>query len=204
MRVSFSKGFTLIELVVTVAVAGILLGVGVPSFVEAIRDGRLSSETTCLNLAILAARSEAVRRSANVTVCPYGGPDTCGTDWSQGQLVFTEGATAPTTGDLSQAVVDTDSTIIRSCPPLHDNNTILAIASADRNVANTDERQFIRYNRQGRSNWNPGFFVVCDNRDAIRWKALNVGGSGDVRHARRHRDKDSLVDAFNRKITACN
>lgn len=204
MRASFSQGFTLIELIVTMAVASILLGVGVPSFLEAIRDGRLSSEATCLNLALLSARSEAVRRSADVTVCPYGGPDSCGTDWSKGQLVFTEGTGSAPTGDLDTATVEADSTVIRSCPPLHDDNSILAVASNNRSAGTATARQFIRYDDRGASNWDPGYFVICDEREAIRWKSLTVGVSGDVRNARRHADKDALADAFNRKIDTCN
>jgi len=92
MEDRLQKGFTLIELIVAMAVAGVLLGVAVPSFVQVLKDGRLSSDATCLNLSLFAARSEAVKRSGDVTVCPYGSAAQCGSDWTKGVLVFTEGA----------------------------------------------------------------------------------------------------------------
>ena len=199
-----SKGFTLLELLVAMAVAAILLGFGVPSFVQMIKSSRLSSEATCLNLALFSARSEAVRRSDCVTVCPLGSANSCGTDWNNGVLVFSEGASAPRTGDLETATVDADSTIIRSCPPVHEDNTVIAVASPDRSVGSAKERKFIRYTRDGRSNWAPGYFAFCDDRDARNWRAINVGATGEVRRARTHPDDDALVDSFSRKIASCN
>lgn len=204
MRGNLSHGFTLLELLVAMAVAAILLGVGVPSFLQTVKSGRISSEATCLNLALFSARSEAVRRSSDVTVCPYETANSCGTDWNKGVLVFTEGAGVDATADLETAVVDADSTIIRSCPPVHEDNSMLAVASSNRSVGTAQKRKFIRYSRQGDSNWEPGYFAVCDDRTADRWKALNIGISGDIRSARTHADMDSLVDAFGRKIASCN
>ncbi len=205
MRAEPSKGFTFLELIVSLAVAAILLAVAVPSFLQTIKNGRISAEATCLNLALLSARSEAVRRSSFVTVCPRGGADSCGSDWSKGALVFTEGAdeNLNRTPDLDTATVDVDSTILRRCPPVHEDNSVVAIASADRDSGNSAKRQFIRYTRDGQSNWEPGFIAVCDDRESHHWKAMNVGVSGDIRSARTHSDSDALVDAFNRKITSC-
>ena len=203
MRGKVSKGFTLLELLVALAVAAILLGVGVPSFVQMIKSGRISSEATCLNLALFAARSEAVRRSGFVTVCPYGTANSCGTDWNNGALVFTEGATAAKTPDLDNAQVDTDSTIIRSCPAFHEDNSVVAVASPDRTVGSAAKRNFIRYSRTGESNWAPGYFAICDDRDASNWRGINVAVTGEMRGARTHTDDDALTDAFNRKILSC-
>ena len=197
------NGFTLIELLIAVAIMAIILSIGVPSFAELVKNGKISSAATCLSGALYTARSEAVKRSTNVTVCPYGDDDSCGSDWSNGTLVFSEGSTAATTPDLSAAAVDTDSTVIRICSISNPNLTISAIASSDRTVGSAAERSFIRYSRAGTANWNLGYFSMCDDRSSENWKAFNIGLKGDIRTARLASDGSALVDAFNRTLDSC-
>ena len=68
MRKKYS-GFTLMELMVTLAVAGIILGLAVPNFREFMRNGRLTSVANDLIVALHAARSEAAKRQVPVAVC---------------------------------------------------------------------------------------------------------------------------------------
>lgn len=62
-------GFTLIELMITLAVLGIILGLGVPSFNNYIMSSRLTSLTNELVTATHFARSEAIRLNRPVTLC---------------------------------------------------------------------------------------------------------------------------------------
>jgi type IV fimbrial biogenesis protein FimT len=75
-----SSGFTLIELMVTLAVLGIVIGIAVPSFAELIRNNRAESQSSSVVNAFSVARSEAVKRGTTVTVAPL----TAGTSWSGG------------------------------------------------------------------------------------------------------------------------
>ena len=68
MERKLNQGFTLIELLVAVAVCGILLGIGVPSFADAIKESRISSQYNTLVGSLYLARSEAVKGSSEVTV----------------------------------------------------------------------------------------------------------------------------------------
>ena len=197
------KGFTLIELLVAVAILAILVSIGLPSFSEAVKNSKLSSAAGCLSTALFSARSEAVKRSVNVTVCPYGDDASCGSDWSNGALVFSEGSTATDTADLDSAAVDTDSTVIRVCSISDSDVEISATASTDRTSGSANPRKFIRYSRQGVANWNLGYFCVSDDRSSDNWKGFNIGLSGDIRTARLAADETSLVDAFNRKMSSC-
>ena len=72
------NGFTLIELMVTLAVAAILLTIGVPSFQYILQSNRVSTQTNELITGISAARSEAVRRNQDVRLIPNDG------DWEEG------------------------------------------------------------------------------------------------------------------------
>lgn len=65
-----AKGFTLIELMITLLVAAVVLGVGVPNFQEFIANNRMASATNDLVSTLHLARGEAVKRRANVTLCP--------------------------------------------------------------------------------------------------------------------------------------
>ena len=67
-------GFTLLELMVTILVAAILLGIGVPNFREFQRNNAIIAAANDLVSATLAARAEAVKRQVPVTLCASANP----------------------------------------------------------------------------------------------------------------------------------
>ncbi|MFZ5486616.1 MAG: GspH/FimT family pseudopilin [Burkholderiaceae bacterium] len=79
-------GFTLIELMVSIAIVAIMLVVAAPSFRNFIRNSELTSLTNKLLAAINAARSEAMKYGQNAMVVPANG----GNDWTQGWIVFVD------------------------------------------------------------------------------------------------------------------
>lgn len=94
-RNSRTLGFTLLELMIGITVAGILLGLGVPAFNQLIRNNRTIAETNELMTALTLARSEATRRGIAVSVCASNAAHTeCeavdANDWQNGWLVFTD------------------------------------------------------------------------------------------------------------------
>jgi type IV fimbrial biogenesis protein FimT len=88
-----TKGFTLFELVVTIAVAAIIVSFGIPGFTSFIQNNRAVTHTNDLVTALNLARSEATRRGAEVQVCPSADAAGCDatTDWSNGWIVRTAG-----------------------------------------------------------------------------------------------------------------
>ncbi len=80
-----TKGFTLIELMVTVAIAGIVLTIGVPSFSQVLKNSRLASNTNSLIASLNLARSEAVKRKIKVFVRRKG---SVSQNWDDGWDVF--------------------------------------------------------------------------------------------------------------------
>lgn len=72
-----TSGFTLVELMVTLAVAAILMAIATPSFTSLINSNRLSGGANELVAALQTARMEAVRRNARVLVCRSENSQTC-------------------------------------------------------------------------------------------------------------------------------
>jgi type IV fimbrial biogenesis protein FimT len=95
------QGLTLVELMVTLAVAIILLAVGMPLFSGIAANNRAVAEANLFLAGFKTARSEAVKRGTEVSVCaiddPAASPLTCSADngdWVNGLLVFTDGGVA--------------------------------------------------------------------------------------------------------------
>ena len=68
-----SRGFTLVEMMVVVVIAAILAGAAAPSFSKAIASQRAKAAGTDVYLALMKARSEAIKRNAAVTLAPKSG-----------------------------------------------------------------------------------------------------------------------------------
>ncbi len=79
------NGFTLIELVITMAIAAILLLVAVPGFQAFQRNSQLSSLANSLLVAINTAKAEAMKQNASAYVIPASGAD-----WGTGWIVFVD------------------------------------------------------------------------------------------------------------------
>ena len=82
----FILGFTLIELMVTVALIALLSAVAVPNFVTFRRNSELTGITNNFLGALNAARSEGMKRNLNAMVVPANND----TDWSKGWIVFVD------------------------------------------------------------------------------------------------------------------
>ena len=101
-----SQGFTLIELMITLAIAAILMVVAVPNFTAYKRNAELTSAANTLLAAINAARGEAMKRSMYAMVVP-----TDAATWNNGLVVFTD-------KDRSQTYSsNTDQTVLTQAAP---------------------------------------------------------------------------------------
>lgn len=198
-----AKGFTLLELIITVAIAGILLGVGVPGFGSLIKESRISSQYNSLVGSLYQARSEAIKGASDVTVCPKSSPGSnlCGgsNDWENGWIVFLDRTNA--TNEVNASISPGDE-IISVKPKIKGNNTISAIGSTTNTVANVQNVSYVRYLQNGASSLSTGSIIICDDtRGAADSRALNIVQTGDIRRGAITPANPAPLDAFNRPIT---
>ncbi len=103
-----ADGFTLVELMITLAVAAIVLSFAVPSFTETIKANRLTVATNDYVAAVNLARSEAIRRGVRVNVEAVV-PGVAGNEWGGGWRVAIEGGATLRSFDAPDATVTMDS-----------------------------------------------------------------------------------------------
>lgn len=101
------KGFTLIELMVTLSLIAILATLAIPSFVETLRDWRRDSATRALTADLQLARSESIKSSRQVVVCPSTNGTACAgnNQFATGWVVFVD--------NNADQTVDADDRILK-------------------------------------------------------------------------------------------
>ena len=148
-----ASGFTLLELMIAISVAGVLMALAVPSFKDMIRNTRLTTYTNELVTALNLARSEAIKRGQQVVVSKTGA------NWENGWQVFVDvdRSTAAKTNvfnDNGNATLceTTEDCLLRVYPALSSSYTLRG---------NNPYTNFIRYQPDGTSSVD-GSFAVCD------------------------------------------
>lgn len=91
---NFRKGFTLVELMITIVVAAILIGLAVPGYFNLIQNNQIVGTVNKLSASLNYARLEAIKRGEQVSVCAASSSalSACGTaaQWGQGWIVFVD------------------------------------------------------------------------------------------------------------------
>lgn len=89
MRLARTSGFSLIELMISIAILAILLALGWPSFQGSLRSNRIATASNEFLAALSLARSEAIRNTRGSGICASTDGTSCdGTDWAAGWLVW--------------------------------------------------------------------------------------------------------------------
>lgn len=198
------NGFSLLELLITLSIAGTLLGLGIPSFSAAMADSRIGGQYNSLVGSLYRARSEAVKGAMDVTVCPKNAVDglQCGGvgDWTNGWIVFTDRQNVP---NETTAVIENQSDILAMEPEIKGLNTLSSFGSTTNVVANAAAVNYVRYLQNGSSSLTTGFVVICDvGRGAAESRVLNIVQTGDIRAGTATSGSNAPRDVFNRPISA--
>jgi type IV fimbrial biogenesis protein FimT len=85
-------GFTIVELMITLVIAGVLAAFALPAFQNFIKDNRLKARTSEMVSHLQLARSEAAKQKMRTTICTStnGSACTAGTAWENGWIVWSD------------------------------------------------------------------------------------------------------------------
>ena len=180
-----ASGFTLVEVVITLAIASILATIAIPAFSDFVKDTRISSETNGIITDFYFARSEALKRNRRVTVCKSSNADSSDTaatpvpscnvtddfNWTIGWIIFIDAD-----GD---GIRDANEILLRANSAL-DSGILLYPRTDDAEIHN-----YLSYNPRGIARTSEGdnqngIFRVCDGRGIASARAITVTQTGRV------------------------
>lgn len=169
------RGFTLTELMITLAIVAIVLTAAVPSFQNFVLDNRLTTQTNDLIADLTFARSEATKRSGTVRVCVKESAteacDTAAPAWGLNRIVWV---------DANNDNLIAAGEVLRRRDQLDGNNVLLA----------SNIPPILTFGREGFTNvvlpaeGLSNHFKLCDSRKNAFARAILVDRSGRVRTSR--------------------
>lgn len=155
------QGMTLIEMLITLAVAAIVLTVVAPSVQTIIAKNRTTSEINELSAIIQFARFTAIDQTSTTLVCPTGNYATCSTNWNQPKIVFID--------DNGNGNRDTSEPLLLSSTGISSSNTM---------TGPTDPISFFD---SGATNGSVSIKVCPNSKDTKMARAININAQGRVR-----------------------
>jgi type IV fimbrial biogenesis protein FimT len=178
------RGFTIIELMITLVVISLLAGVGIPGFRNFILNSRITTQSNDLVGELAIARSEAIKRNTTVVLCRSANPTattpTCSTGstgsktWESGWLVFQDA-----NGDKVYTTAGGD-TLLRVHEAITGGNTLRG--------SDTELGDYLAFTRDGvttltvlAAGVTAHHFKVCDSRGAGNARAILLEPTGRAR-----------------------
>ncbi len=148
-------GLTLLELLFTLFLLSLLLGIALPDFTKLIEHKRADNNVRTLVTAIELARTSAIVDNSLVTLCRSRNGEECGGDWKNGILVFVDHD-----GDRD---IDPEDRLVR----------FFTLPSLDGELywRAFQNRQYLQITPQGFTRYQNGNFTFCP-------------ASGELQHAR--------------------
>ena len=174
-----NHGFTLIELIVTLAVVSILLLTGIPMLNQMTTNNRLVTQINSIAGSLAVARSESIKRGSSITLCGSTDGATCNSSsWESGWIVFSD---ADNNAVLS-STAGTSESMLKIVGQFSGGSTL--------RLSQSDSTSVIRYKSEGSlrdlgtDGTNKATFTLCDNTATpTKAKAININPLGRVSRA---------------------
>lgn len=165
-RLFLSAGFTLVEMMIVLAVVAILVGIGMPSFNDSLRDKRLSALTSEFISSVYVARNESLTRRKLITLTPIAA------GWQAGWTI-NDGATV-----LHRYV---NPNVNQNLPANQAEMQVLDTGNAPLAIAEFD------FNPNGRVSTTGGAtasinILICDDRTGERGRTLTLSPFGALQN----------------------
>lgn len=159
------RGWTLVELMLALAILGVLSGIAVSSYGAAIQSGRSFAAHADLVAAINAARTSAIARQVDVRMCPSTDGATCAdsTHWETGWIVY---------ADLNDNNRKDDSDQLVGGHARLDDGVRLVTSTG---------RRTIEFQPNGGNDGSNATFTICDRRGPPQAKAWAMSNPGTLR-----------------------
>jgi len=162
---SHARGFTLVELMSTLAVGAVLVGTAVPGFHGLVAKSHMAGEVNDLVSHLYLARSEAVKRFSPAVLCPSSNGSDClnQPEWHHGYILFAD--------ENNDGQRDADETLLK----VHQGATsgLTALSSV--------YRKRVIYRPNGMSGGANLTVTFCDPNGATSPKAVIVSNTGRPR-----------------------
>jgi type IV fimbrial biogenesis protein FimT len=172
-----NTGYTLIELMTILAVAAILLTIGVPQLKVFFQSNRMVSNTNDLVTALNLARAEAIRRGSRATACKSKSGAACdGTSWADGWIVF---AKDPNALPATACTFGPTDVLVRVHPAVDGSDVSITPQAASLNSCVSFTSRGVPKDSGGNS--QAGVFSVCDARGLTVASGVEVNAAGNVR-----------------------
>lgn len=162
-----SRGLTLLEMLIVLGILGIIAAAGVPSLIDTMNRMAVNSAARLFTSALSLARSEAVKRGRNVSICPSAsGTDCAAGTWADGWIVFVDA-----NGDANGAAgsVDAGDEVLR-----------VYTALADLELAASPTTNLLTYDNKGYGRMSSALtFTLCPldgNEDNARQVQISLSG----------------------------
>lgn len=170
-----NSGFTLIEIMVTIAIVGIFASIALPSFSKLIESNRISTATNELVSNLLLTRSEALKRRNSTTLCPSSNQTSCNTtDYSAGWIVFLD---CDGDGVIDISGTDTDGNPLVTGCASDDSDKIIKVSDSFDSIAMTNNAQNrITFNFTGRPTGVSTFSIGRAAGTATKQVSINLVG----------------------------
>ena len=172
------EGFTLLELLIVVAISGILLGVGLPAMGALIERNQFKAEVSAVHRAVALSRSMAVYRGEAISLCPLDNLGNCSDQWSNSLSIF---ADTDRSGSL-----DENEVIIKVLPALSGDSSNL--------MRDFNRSSAVMFYPSGSAFGRNGTMKICLRSTPNLSATIIISGSGRIRMGK-DQDDDGLVES---------